>query len=112
MEFKLTEANFKAISNMARTLGTPNLSLQSDGKTLSLTTFDDKNDSTNTTKLELGEAPEGVTFTFVWKIEYLKLVPGTYKVAVSKKGLSRFNHEVAPLIYHILVENNLSRYDE
>jgi hypothetical protein len=110
VEFVLTEANFKAITNMARTLGTPELALESDGETLSLVTLDTKNSSTNTTSLAIGEAPEA-TFSFVWKIEYLKLIAGTYDVAVSKEGLSRFKHKDMPLTYHVLLEANSSRYD-
>jgi hypothetical protein len=110
VEFKLTEAQFKAISSMARTLGTPELALESDGTTLTLSTFDSKNSASNTTKLELGEAP-AASFSFVWKIENLKLVTGTYNVAVSKQGLSRFKHEVVPVTYHIMVESGATRYD-
>lgn len=109
VEFELSEANFKAITNMARTLGTPELALESDGKTLSLVTLDTKNSSTNTTSLAIGDSP-GEVFFLVWKIEYLKLISGTYDVSVSKEGLSRFKHKDMDLTYHILLEANNSRY--
>lgn len=111
VEFQLTEAQFKAIKNMANTLGTPELALESDGKVLSLVTLDSKNSSTNTTSLILGDAPTDDTFSLVWKIEYLKLIAGTYDVSVSKEGLSRFKAVDAPVVYHILLEQNPSRYD-
>lgn len=111
VEFEFTEAQFKSIVSMARTLGTPELGLKSDGQTLSLETFDTKNSSTNTTSLAIGEAPKA-TFSFVWKIEYLKLIPGTYKVAVCKEGLSRFTHTEMPLKYYILLEANSIEYHE
>lgn len=112
VELKLTEAQFKAISNMARTLGTPELALTSDGETLNLVTLDSKNSSTNTTSLAIGEAPGKVNFNLVWKIEYLKLIDGTYNVAVSKAGISRFTHESMPLTYHILLEAASSNYGD
>lgn len=110
VEFELTEASFKQISNMARTLGTPELALESDGETLSLVTMDSKNSSTNTTSLAIGDAPGDETFSLVWKIEYLKLIAGTYNVAVSKEGLSRFKHKDMDLTYHVLLEANSSKY--
>ncbi len=112
VSFKLTEAQFKSISNMARTLGTPELALESDGKTLNLVTIDSKNSSTNTTSLPIGESPNETPFFLVWKLEYLKLLPGSYGVAVSKQGLSRFTHADLPVVYHILLEANSSKYDE
>jgi len=107
---QLTEVAFRQITNMARTLGTPELALESDGKLLKLVTLDSKNSSTNTTSLPLGKATSDTPFTFVWKIEYLKLIPGTYDVAVCKDGLSRFKHTELPLIYHIVLEANSSKY--
>lgn len=113
VSLKLTEITFSQITNMARTLGTPELALESDGKELSLVTLDSKNTSTNTTSLSLGKAPKKTPpFSFVWKIEYLKLIPGTYDVAVSKKGLSRFKNIDTPITYHIVLEANSSKYGE
>jgi hypothetical protein len=112
VKLKLTEVQFRSITNMARTLGTPELALESDGKILSLVTMDSKNSSTNTTSLEIGEAPDKTPFSFVWKIEYLKLIPGTYEVAVCKAGLSRFKHSEAKITYHIVLEANSSKYGE
>jgi hypothetical protein len=110
VEFELTEAAFKSMTNMARILGTPELALESDGDTLSLVALDTKNTSTNLTKLPIGEAPDA-EFTFVWKIEYMKLIPGTYNVAVSKEGISRFKHKDMKLTYHILLDANASKYN-
>ena len=77
-----------------------------------LVTLDSKNSSTNTTSLTLGDAPSKTSFSFVWKIEYLKLISGTYDVAVCKDGLSRFKHEKLPITYHIVLEANSSKYGE
>ena len=109
---KLTEKYFRQITNMARTLGTPELALESDGKVLKLVTMDSKNSATNTTDLPIGEAPSDIPFTFVWKIEYLKLIPGTYELAVSKAGLSRFKHSDMQIVYHIVLEAASTKYGE
>jgi len=109
---QLTEKDSKQIINMARTLGTPELAIESDGKNLKLVARDIKNTSTNTTELLIGKSPDSTPFSFVWKIEYLKLLPGTYDLAVSKEGLSRFKHTSLPITYHIVLEANSSKYGE
>jgi gp45 sliding clamp, C terminal len=111
VEFQFTEGQFKSLTNLARTLDTPELALESDGKTLKLTTLDTKNSSTNTSSLPIGDAPDDAKFLFVWKIEYLKLIPGTYTVSISKEGLSRFQHKDAKIVYHIMLEANSLMYD-
>lgn len=111
VDFVFTEVNFRSLTNLARTLGTPELALESDGKELKLSTLDTKNSSTNTSSLPIGDAPNDIKFSFVWKIEYLKLIPGTYDVSVSKQGLSRFKHKEKPIVYHIMLEANSLSYD-
>jgi hypothetical protein len=74
--------------------------------------MDSKNSSTNTTDLPIGDATSKTPFSFVWKIEYLKLIPGTYEVAVCKSGLSRFKHADMKLTYHIALEVQSSKYGE
>jgi hypothetical protein len=112
VNFKLTEKDFRQITNMARTLGTPELALKSDGKILKLVTMDSINSATNTTDLPIGDAPSDTPFTFVWKIDYLKLIPGTYDVSVSKAGLSRFKHADMPIVYHIVLEAKSIKYGD
>lgn len=112
VEVEFTENNIRALSNMARTLGTPEISLVSDGKTLRLMTIDSKNSATNTTDLELGPATSSSVFSFVWKIENLKVIPGTYTVQVSKAGLSKFTNKESSVFYHISLEKNPSNFEE
>lgn len=112
VSLRLSEAQFRSVVSMARVLGTPELALVSDGEFLNLVTTDSKNSSTNTTNLPIGDAQSDIPFTFVWKLEYLKLIPGTYDVAVHKGGLSRFKHIDNPLTYHIVLEANSSKYGE
>ena len=109
---KLTEKDFRQIKNMANTIGTPELALESDGTKLKLVAIDTKNTSTNTTELPIGDSPSDVPFSFVWKIEYLKLIQGTYELAVCKEGLSRFKHVDVLIVYHIVLEADSSKYGE
>ena len=112
IKLKLTEVQFRQLTNMARTLGTPELALKNDGKEITLVTMDSINSSTNTTSLTMGVSKIKTPFTFVWKIDYLKLIPGNYEISVCKEGLSRFKHCDLPLVYYIVLEANSSKYGE
>jgi len=109
--FKLSEIQFKSITNLSKTLGAPDLALVSENKLLKLVAFDAKNTSISNTELEMGKAPKGPNFKFVWKIEHLEIIPGTYEVSVSKEGISRFKHESIPLVYHITLDANATKYN-
>ena len=39
------------------------------------------------------------------------MIPGTYEVSVSKEGISRFKHESIPLVYHITLDANATKYN-
>lgn len=111
ISLKLTEVQFQSIVNMARTLGASELALECDGKGLRFFAFDSKNTSVNTSSLTVGKAPsKTLPFTFVWKIENLKILPGTYTVSVSKEGLSKFENSDGNIIYHVAIEANASKY--
>lgn len=112
VELDLNEIQLKSIITMSRVIGTPQLALESDGSELILRAFDITNTSTNSTKIQVGAATSPAVFSLVWKIEYLKLIPGTYTVSVSKQGLSRFQHKDMNLTYHILLEANSTKYED
>ena len=52
--------------------------------------------------IKLGETDS--TFSFNFKVENIKILPGTYDVVVSKKLLSRFISKNQDLTYYIALE--------
>ena len=44
------------------------------------------------------------TFSFNFKVENIKIIPGTYDVVISQKLLSRFVNENYNLTYYIALE--------
>ena len=44
------------------------------------------------------------TFSFNFKVENIKILPGTYTVVVSQKLLSRFTNKNQDLVYYIALE--------
>ena len=63
---------------------------------------DRKNDTSNDFAITVGETDESFSFNF--KVENIKILPGTYDVVVSKKLLSRFTSQNYNLKYYISLE--------
>ena len=63
---------------------------------------DRKNDTSNDFAITVGETDDSFEFNF--KVENIKILPGTYDVVVSKKLLSRFSCQNYNLKYYIALE--------
>ena len=63
---------------------------------------DKKNDTSNSFSIGVGETDK--TFSFNFKVENIKILPGTYNVVVSSKLLSRFTSANSDLTYYIALE--------
>ena len=65
---------------------------------------DKKNDTSNDFAIVVGETTNEFSFNF--KVENIKVLPGTYEVVVSKKLLSRFESKNHDLTYYIALESD------
>ena len=63
---------------------------------------DKKNDTSNSFSITVGETDKEFSFNF--KVENIKILPGTYEVVVSQKLLSRFVNADKDLTYYIALE--------
>ena len=72
-----------------------------DGK-VTLVVGDKKNDTSNNFNIVVGETESEFSFNF--KVENIKILPGTYDVVVSQKLLSRFTSKNHDLTYYIALE--------
>ena len=63
---------------------------------------DKKNDTSNDFAITVGETND--TFSFNFKVENIKILPGTYDVVVSQKLLSRFTCRDYDVTYYIALE--------
>ena len=72
-----------------------------DGK-VALVVRDKKNDTSNNFNIVVGETNSEFSFNF--KVENIKILPGTYEVVVSQKLLSRFTSKNHDLTYYIALE--------
>ena len=63
---------------------------------------DKKNDTSNDFSIIVGDTSD--VFSFNFKVENIKILPGTYDVVVSQKLISRFSSKNHDLTYYIALE--------
>ena len=61
-----------------------------------------KNDTSNEYAVIVGETDKSFTFNF--KVENIRIIPGSYDVVVSSKLLSKFTNSKLNLTYYIALE--------
>ena len=81
---------------------TPDLSAFGENGVIKLVVRDKKNDTSNDYSVVVGETDSEFCFNF--KVENIKILPGTYEVVVSQKLLSRFTAKNSDLTYYIAME--------
>lgn len=105
IEFDLSAEDFDWILRAANVLSSPHVAVESDGKKVNLVALDLQNDSAHTDSLEVSKG-NGDKFRMLFKTENLaKLLPGTYKVFISSKGISLFDNEKMKLRYWVTTES-------
>ena len=80
----------------------PDLSVVGNNGVVKILVRDKKNDTSNDFSINVGKTDR--TFSFNFKVENIKILPGTYDVVVSKKLLSRFTSQNYNLKYYIALE--------
>ena len=80
----------------------PDISAVGEGGVIKLVVRDKKNDTSNDFAIIVGETNSEFSFNF--KVENIKVLPGTYEVVVSQKLLSRFTSKNHDLTYYIALE--------
>ena len=84
----------------------PDLSVVGEAGVVKLVVRDKKNDTSNDFSVIVGETDE--VFTFNFKVENIKIIPGAYDVVVSSKLLSKFTNTKYNLTYYIALEPDSS----
>jgi hypothetical protein len=80
----------------------PDLSVVGEAGVVKLVVRDKKNDTSNDFSVVVGETDE--VFTFNFKVENLKIIPGSYEVVISQKLLSRFTNTGFDVKYYVALE--------
>lgn len=105
IQFDLSVEDFRWILDAANVLGSPQISVESDGTKVTLNTLDVSNDSAHTESLELEVEGSGNKYKMVFKTEnFSKVLPGSYEVKISSKGISHFKNKKTSVEYWITTE--------
>ena len=105
IQFDLSAEDFRWILDAANVLGSPQISVESDGTKVTLNTLDVSNDSAHTESLELDVKGSGNKYRMVFKTENIsKILSGSYEVKISSKGISHFKNKKTALEYWITTE--------
>ena len=104
VSFQISQAHLSQLLQAANTLDLPDLSVIGGAGVIRLAVRDKKNDTSNDHSIIVGETEDEFTFNF--KVENIKIFPGTYNVVISSKCLSEFTNvnESQTLSYFIALE--------
>jgi hypothetical protein len=100
--FELSTEQLDKLLKAAAVYQLPDISAVGEGGVIKLLVKDKKNDTSNDFAIVVGETTDEFEFNF--KVENIKVLPGTYEVVVSKKLLSRFQSKNHDLTYYIALE--------
>lgn len=108
-----TDINFSLKSNQLDTLKKAasvyhldDLSVVGESGQIKLMVHDRKNDTSNDYSIVVGETTS--KFALHFKVENLKIIPGSYDVSISRKLLSQFKSTEYDLTYYIALEPDLT----
>ena len=107
--FELSTEQLDKLLKAAAIYQLPDLSVVGESGVVKLLVRDKKNDTSNDFSIIVGETESEFAFNF--KVENIKILPGTYEVVVSQKLLSRFTSKNHDLTYYIALEPD-STYDQ
>ena len=102
VHFQLESTSLDKLLKAAAVYQLPDLSAVGGDGVVKLVVRDKKNDTSNEYSIVVGETDK--TFSFNFKVENIKIIPGAYDVVVSSKLLSRFNNSNLNLTYYIALE--------
>ena len=103
------ELNTQQLDRLLKAAGIyqlPDLSVIGKAGVVKILVRDKKNDTSNDFAITVGETDKEFLFNF--KVENIKIIPGTYDVVVSQKLLSRFKCKDYELTYFIALEPDSS----
>ena len=102
VSFELSTTQLDKLLKAAAIYQLPDLAVVGGDGVVKIVVRDKKNDTSNDFSIIVGETDS--TFSFNFKVENIKILPGTYDVVVSQKLLSRFTCKDYDLTYYIALE--------
>ena len=102
VSFQLSTSQLDKLLKAAAIYQLPDLAVVGGDGVVKVLVRDKKNDTSNDFSIVVGETDKKFSFNF--KVENIKIVPGTYDIVLSQKLLSRFTCQNYSLKYYIALE--------
>ena len=102
VHFQLDSSSLDKLLKAAAVYQLPDFCVVGNAGVIKLVVRDKKNDTSNEYSIKVGETDKEFTFNF--KVENIKIIPGAYDVVVSSKLLSKFTNTSFELNYFIALE--------
>ena len=106
VSFQLDSTSLEKLLKAAAVYQLPDFCVVGNAGAVKLVVRDKKNDTSNEYAITVGETDKEFTFNF--KVENIKIIPGAYDVVVSSKLLSKFTNSNYNLVYYIALEPDSS----
>ena len=100
--FQLESVTLEKLLKAAAVYQLPDFAAVGENGVVKLVVRDKKNDTSNAFAVVVGETDKEFTFNF--KVENIKIIPGAYDVVISSKLLAKFTNSSYNLIYYIALE--------
>ena len=100
--FQLESVTLEKLLKAAAVYQLPDLAAVGENGVVKLVVRDKKNDTSNEFAVVVGETDKEFTFNF--KVENIKIIPGAYDVVISSKLLAKFTNSSYNLVYYIALE--------
>jgi hypothetical protein len=102
VSFELSTDQLDKLLKAAAVYQLPDLSVEGGEGVVKIVVRDKKNDTSNSFSIVVGDTES--IFSFNFKVENIKILPGTYDVVVSEKLISKFTCKNYDLTYFIALE--------
>jgi hypothetical protein len=102
IKFQLDHSQLEKLLKASSIYQLPDLAAVGENGVISLVVRDKKNDTSNEFSIIVGETNEEFTMNF--KVENIKIVPGSYDVVISSQLISKFESKSRDLRYWIALE--------
>ena len=100
--FELSTGQLDKLLKAAAIYQLPDLAVVGENGVVKIVVRDKKNDTSNDFSIIVGDTSD--VFSFNFKVENIKILPGTYEIVVSQKLISRFSSKNHDLTYYIALE--------
>ena len=105
VKVRITQSNYTDLLKASNIMQLNDIGLVSDGDTINLIATDKKNQTSNQFNVEVAEG-NGTKFSFYFKRDNLRMIPGEYDLTVSSKNISHWVNANKNLQYWVALETD------